>query len=85
MDIIEQLLKEISSNEGQISQTETQKYLFQEMRRLSALVDDEISDKQIIAKMSPFVRKAKLAVTAEDCQTRVEQLIEFVYHFRLSL
>ena len=44
MDIIEQLLKEISSNEGQISQTETQKYLFQEMRRLSALVDDEISD-----------------------------------------
>ncbi len=80
MDIIEQLLKEISSNEGQISQTETQKYLFQEMRRLSALVDDEISDKQIIAKMSPLVRKAKLAVTAEDCQTRVEQLIEFVYH-----
>ena len=78
MDIIEQLLKEISSNEGQISQTETQKYLFQEMRRLSALVDDEISDKQIIAKMSPLVRKAKLAVTAEDCQTRVEQLIEFV-------
>ena len=63
MDIIEQLLKEISSNEGQISQTETQKYLFQEMRRLSALVDDEISDKQIIAKMSPLVRKAKLAVT----------------------
>ena len=59
MDIIEQLLKEISSNEGQISQTETQKYLFQEMRRLSALVDDEISDKQIIAKMSPLVRKAK--------------------------
>ena len=64
MDIIEQLLKEISSNEGQISQTETQKYLFQEMRRLSALVDDEISDKQIIAKMSPLVLKAKFAVTA---------------------
>ena len=57
MDIIEQLLKEISSNEGQISQTETQKYLFQEMRRLSALVDDEISDKQIIAKCHHWYAK----------------------------
>lgn len=78
-DIIEELLREIGTPQIQISDEERQKYLFREMSLLSTLVDENLSPRQLTAKMGALLRKAKKVVTAEDDETRLEQLLTFIY------
>lgn len=78
-DIIEELLKEIGTPKVRISDEDRQKYLFKEMSRLSLLVDESLFHRQLTAKMSALVRKARTVVTAENETERLTQLLDFVY------
>lgn len=78
-EIIEDILREIQTPTSTMSETALKQYLYREMVRLSLIVDDQVSERQISAKMSALVRKAKTAVTAENNEEKVAQLLHFLY------
>lgn len=79
-DIIEEILKEIEHPSVTLSDSEMKKYLYREMVRLTLIIDEQISEAQIIGKMSALVRKAKKVVNGENEAQRVEQLLHWFYH-----
>ena len=78
-NIIKELLDVIEKPDSLMEDRELQKYLFNEMSRLSCIVDDQIPPRSVSAKMAALVRKAKQAVTAEDEMTRLTQLLNWFY------
>lgn len=78
-NIIKELLDVIEKPDSLMEDRELQKYLFNEMSRLSRIVDDQIPPRSMSAKIAALVRKAKQAVTAEDEMTRLTQLLNWFY------
>lgn len=57
-----------------------QRFLYQELLRLTTMIDDSISEPQIFGLMSALVKKAKYAVNGESDHERINQLLQFLYH-----
>lgn len=56
-----------------------QRFLYQEMIRLSVMIDETLTEPQIYGLMSALVKKAKYAVNGETDEQRIEQLLQFLY------
>lgn len=56
-----------------------QRFLYQELIRLSLLVDETLTEPQIFGLMSALLKKAKYAVNGESDQERINQLLHFLY------
>lgn len=60
-------------------QTKLQRFLYQELIRLSVMIDEMVTEPQIYGLMSALVKKAKYAVNGETDQQRIQQLLAFLY------
>ncbi|AIZ80359.1 tetratricopeptide repeat protein [Actinobacillus equuli subsp. equuli] len=78
-DIIQELLKELEDPKVEISRSELQKYLYREMVRLTLLIDDSLSEPQVLGLMSALVKKARYQVNATSDAERIQQLLDLVY------
>ncbi|WGE87640.1 tetratricopeptide repeat protein [Actinobacillus equuli subsp. haemolyticus] len=78
-DIIQELLKELEDPKIEISRSELQKYLYREMVRLTLLIDDSLSEPQVLGLMSALVKKARYQVNATSDAERIQQLLDLVY------
>ncbi|WGE67449.1 tetratricopeptide repeat protein [Actinobacillus equuli subsp. haemolyticus] len=78
-DIIQELLKELEDPKVEISRSELQKYLYREMVRLTLLIDDSLSEPQVLGLMSALVKKARYQVNATSDTERIQQLLDLVY------
>lgn len=78
-EIISELLKELDKPSVKISPKERQKYLYREMVRLTLLVDDQLSEPQVLGLMSALVKKARYQVNGSTDEERIEQLLTLVY------
>lgn len=56
-----------------------QRFLYQEMIRLTVMLDENLTEPQIYGLMSALVKKAKYAVNGETDEQRIEQLLQFLY------
>ncbi|OOR98374.1 hypothetical protein B0187_08890 [Haemophilus paracuniculus] len=75
--IIEDFLKNIDLPTP--TPTELQKFLYQEMVRLSVLIDENTSKPQIFGLMSALVKRAKYQVNGEGDRERLAQLVQFLF------
>ncbi|AFU20390.1 SirB1 family protein [Actinobacillus suis] len=78
-DIIQELLKELEDPKVEISRSELQKYLYREMVRLTLLIDNSLSEPQVLGLMSALVKKARYQVNATSDAERIQQLLDLVY------
>ncbi|QIW15233.1 hypothetical protein A4G20_02185 [Pasteurellaceae bacterium RH1A] len=56
-----------------------QKYLYQELVRITTLLDESVSPPQIFGQMAALVKKARYEVNAESDSERLDQLLHLVY------
>lgn len=78
-NIIQELLKELEEPKIEMSRSELQKYLYREMVRLTLLIEDSLSEPQVLGLMSALVKKARYQVNATSDAERIQQLLDLVY------
>lgn len=68
-----------SNTLSKTERTALQRFLYQELIRLSQLVDETLSRPHIFGLMSALTKKAKYAVNGTTDSERIEQLLAFLY------
>ena len=78
-DIINEILQELESPKITISDEKLQTFLYEEMDRIGAIVDEGVTPRQRSARASALVRKVRPLITANNELDRLHQLLDVIY------